>query len=55
MEEALQAHNEQAHTHHEVDETTPMGSIDNHNKEQPLFANSGYLNLIFEVRSLLDD
>jgi hypothetical protein len=55
MEEALQAHNQQAHTHHEADETTPTGSIDSHSQEQPLLVDSGYLNLIFEVRSLLDD
>jgi hypothetical protein len=55
MEAALQAHNQQAHTHHEAAETIPPVSIDSHRQEQPLFADSGYLTLIFELRSLLDD
>jgi hypothetical protein len=55
MEAALQAHNQQVHTHQEAAETTPTESIDSHSQEQPFLADLGCLNLIFEVRSLLDD
>jgi hypothetical protein len=54
-EAALQAHKQQEHTHHEAAEPIPPLSMDSHRQEQSLFADSGYLTLIFELRSLLDD
>jgi hypothetical protein len=47
MEAVLQAHNQQAHTHHEASEPIPLVSIDSHRKEEPLFIDLGYLTLIF--------
>ena len=49
------AHNQQVHMHQKAAGTTPTESIDSHSQEQPFLAHLGCLNLIFEVRSLLDD
>jgi hypothetical protein len=54
-EATRQAHNQQVHIHQEAAGTTPTESIDSHSQEQPFLADLGCLNLIFEVRSLLDD
>jgi hypothetical protein len=51
VEAVLQAHNQQAHAHHEAAKPIPSVSIESHRQEQSLFADSGCLTLIFELRS----
>jgi hypothetical protein len=55
MEVATPFSNRPAHASDGAIEPIPRASVDNHWQEQHLFTDSGYLALIFKLRSLLDD
>jgi hypothetical protein len=54
-EAEMQEHTRQWHTNQEAEATTFEGLMDNHRPEQPPSVDWGYLNLIFEMRSMLED
>jgi hypothetical protein len=55
MEAATQFSTARSMTSKEATEPIHPTSVDSHWQEQPLFTDSGYLALIFELRSLMDD